>query len=139
MNQGGHRLERSSRIRALGHSVCIGLIAATLAAMAPTANGAEATPPSVGGVNGENLSIAIPWGLGEEVGAQIPQNSIGTVGAPFPFIMPLMDNGNNRLFIFIQRRVPGHPYCAETPAQLTDAAEELTGPAGDPTIAGPAY
>jgi hypothetical protein len=108
-------------------------------AASPAASAAASPPPpSIGAVNGENLSIGVPWGLYEEAGSQT-QDSVGIVGAPMPFTMQLMDNGENRLFIFIQRRVPGRPYCAETPAQLEDVSDQLTAAAGDPTIPGPGY
>jgi hypothetical protein len=99
---------------------------------------AEPSPPSIGAVSGENLSIGLRWGLYEEVGAQV-QDSIGIVSAPMPFIMQLMDNGEHRLFIFVQRRASDHPYCAESPAQLEDVAEQLTAAGGDPTTPGPGY
>jgi hypothetical protein len=119
--------------------LCVALVAGALACAAPTAAGAEAPPlASVGGGNGENLSIGISWGLYEERVSQA-QDSIGIVGAPMPFLMGLMDSGENRLFIFVQRSLPGGRYCAETPAQLEDISVDLTAATGDPTIAGPAY
>jgi hypothetical protein len=85
-----------------------------------------------------NLSVGIAWGLHEQSESQA-QGGIGIVGAPMPFVMGLMDNGEDRLFIFIQHRLPGGPYCAEIPAKLEDVSVELTAPEGDPTIPGPEY
>jgi hypothetical protein len=110
-----------------------------VACAAPTAAGAEEVRlPSVGGGSGEHLSIGIFWGLYEQRGSQ-GQNGIGIVGAPMPFVMELMDSGENRLFIFIQHRLPGGPYCAETPAQLEGISVDLTAATGDPTTPGPEY
>ncbi len=123
----------SRRRRAL--RLCVAIAACTPACAAPAAAGAEAPRlPSVGG----SLTIGIPWGLYEQRGSEAPDN-IGIVGAPMPFVMNLMSNGENRLFILIQHRLPGGPYCAETPAQLEDLSVELTSAAGDPTIPGPEY
>jgi hypothetical protein len=118
--------------------LCAAIAVVVYAASPASSAAAEPSPPSIGAVGGENLSIGVPWGLYEELGAPV-QDSIGIVGAPMPFIMQLMDNGENRLFIFIQRRAPGHPYCAESPAQLEDVAEQLTAAGGDQTIPGPGY
>jgi hypothetical protein len=129
--------ERAARL------VCVVVAACTLSCAAPV--GAAAEPPqypepprlpTVGGSGGENLAPGIYWGLYEESGSP---DYIGIVGAPMPFRMGLMDNGEHRLFIFIQHRLPGGPYCAETPAQLEDLSIELTAPEGDPTIPGPEY
>jgi hypothetical protein len=139
MDAGMRRSTKRSPRRPSARLLCLALVAGAFAYVAPSATGAEVpTPPTVGGYNGENLSIGIYWGLYEELGAQ-PQDSIGVVGAPMPFLMQLMDNGENRLFIFIQHRLAGGPYCAETPAQMEDVSVELTAAAGDPTIGGPAY
>ncbi len=119
--------------------LCVAIVAGALACAAPTVAGAEEPrPPTVGGGSGENLSIGIYWGLYEEQGSQA-QGSIGIVGAPMPFVMTLMDSGENRLFIFIQHRLPGGPYCAETPAQLEDISVDLTAATGDLTTPGPEY
>ncbi len=121
--------------------LCVAIVAAALACTAPTPTAVSAEQlrlPSVGGSNGENLSIGIYWGLYEQLGAQ-PQDTIGIVGTPTPFAMGLMDNGENRLFIFVQHRLPGGPCCAETPAQLEDLSVDLTAAAGDPTVPDPEY
>jgi hypothetical protein len=119
--------------------LCAAISAAGVYAASPASSvAAEPPPPSFGEVSGENLSIGVLWGLYEEVGAQ-EQDSIGVVGSPMPFVMQLMDNGENRLFIFVQRRGPGHPYCAETPAQVEDIADQLTAAGGDPTVPGLGY
>jgi hypothetical protein len=119
--------------------LCVAIVAGALACAAPTVAGAEEPRlPTVGGGGGENLSIGIFWGLYEEQGSQA-QDSIGIVGAPMPFVMSLMDSGENRLFIFIQHWLPGGPYCAETPAQLEDISVDLTAATGDPTTPGPEY
>lgn len=119
--------------------LCVAIAAAALACAAPVAAGAEEPqPPSVGGGNAENLSIGVYWGLYEQPESKV-QDSIGIVGAPMPFLMQLRDNGEHRLFIFIQHRLPGGPYCAETPAQLEDLSVDLTAAEGDPTVSGPEY
>ncbi len=119
--------------------LCIGIVAGALACAAPVAAGAaEPQLPSVGGGGTENLSVGIYWGLYEQIGSQA-EDSVGIVGAPMPFLMQLEDNGEHRLFAFIQHRLPGGPYCAETPAQLEDISVDLTTAAGDATIPGPAY
>jgi hypothetical protein len=119
--------------------LCTAIIAvAVSASWSATSALGSPPPPSIGQASEENLSIGVPWGLYEEAGSQ-QQDSIGIVGAPTPFIMQLTDDGENRLFIFVQRRAPGRPYCAETPAQMEGVSDHLTAAAGDPTIPGPAY
>jgi hypothetical protein len=95
-------------------------------------------PPSVGGNGATNLSIGVLWGLYEQRGSEV-QDSIGVVGAPMPFLMGLKDDGEDRLFIFVQHRPPGGSYCAQTPAQVEDVSLELTEAGGDPTVLGPEY
>lgn len=119
--------------------LCMAIVVGTLTCTASVAAGAEEPGlPSVGGGNPENLSIGIYWGLYEQSEAETP-DKIGIVGAPMPLVMEVADNGEHRLFAFIQHRNPGGPYCAETPAELEDIAVDLTGAEGDPTIAGPEY
>jgi hypothetical protein len=130
---------RSARRALSARILCAVIVAAALACAAPVAAGAEEPqPPSVGGGNAENLSIGVYWGLYEQPESKI-QDSVGIVGAPMPFLMQLRDNGEHRLFIFIQHRLPGGPYCAETPAQLEDLSVDLTAAEGDPTVSGPEY
>jgi hypothetical protein len=134
-----HGSKQLSRVWLVVRFLCAAIAAAGVCAASPASSAAtEPSPPSIGAVSGENLSIGVPWGLYEELGAEA-QDSIGIVGAPMPFIVQLMDSGENRLFIFVQRSVPGHPYCAESPAQLEDVAEQLTAAGGDQTIPGPGY
>jgi hypothetical protein len=117
----------------------MGIVTGALACAVPVAAGAaEPQPPSVGSGGTENLSVGIYWGLYEQIGSQA-EDSVGIVGAPMPFLMELEDNGEHRLFAFIQHRVPGGPYCAEMPAQLEDISVDLTAAAGDATIPGPSY
>jgi len=92
----------------------------------------------VGTASTHNLSIGIYWGLYEELESH-DQDNVAIVGAPMPFLMELLDNGEDRLFIFIQKRLPAGPYCAETPAQVEHVSVALTASGGDPTVAGPAY
>jgi hypothetical protein len=132
---GGQSLRRRLSARFL----CVTIVAGALACAAPTAGHAEEPKlPSVGGNNDENLSVGIYWGLYEQWESQDPAR-IGIVGSPMPFVMGLMDSGENRLFIFVQHRVPGGTYCAETPAQLEDLSVDLTAAGGDPTMPGPEY
>src|ERR1022692_4130417 len=129
--------KQPSRRRLSAQLLCMVLVAGALACAAPVAAGAEEPQlPSVGGGGTENLSIGIYWGVYEQPGSKTP-NKIGIVGAPMPFQMELKDNGEHRLFAFIQHRLPGGPYCAETPAQLEDLSVDLTSAEGDQTIPGP--
>jgi hypothetical protein len=131
--------QQPSRRRLLVQLLCMMIVAGVLAYAAPVASGAEEPQlPSVGGGGNENLSIGIYWGLYEQPESEMP-DKIGIVGAPMPFLMELKDNGEHRLFTFIQHRLPGGPYCAETPAQLEDISVDLTAAAGDATIPGPEY
>ncbi len=131
--------KQPSRRRLSAQLLCMTIVAGALACAAPVAAGAEEPrPPSVGGGGSENLSVGIYWGLYEQIDAEMPEK-IAVVGAPMPFLMELKDKGEHRLFAFIQHRLPGGPYCAETPAQLENISVDLTAATGDATIPGPEY
>jgi hypothetical protein len=131
---------RSSLCRGpLGRLLCVGIALGLLAYAASPAAGAE--EPHLPGVNegsSVNLSVGIYWGLYEQAESQSPV-SIGIVGAPMPFEMQLRDNGEHRLFAFVQHRLPSGPYCAESPAQMEDVSVALTSAAGDAITPGPPY
>lgn len=140
MSSDRHQSDRSGLPRRPAARVlCVAIAVCALACALPITAGAdEPGPPGVGGGAAHNLSIGIYWGLYEERESHV-QDNIAIVGAPMPFEMQLLDNGEDRLFIFIQHRLPAGPYCAETPAQLEHVSVALTAGAGDPTVAGPAY
>jgi hypothetical protein len=117
-----------------GRLLYAGIVTAALACAVPVAADAEEAPL----VGGEQLSVGMYWGLYEQQGSQV-QDSIGFVGTPMPLLLRLRDNGEHRLFVLVEHRVPGGPYCAETPAQVEDVSVELTATEGDPTIPGPEY
>jgi hypothetical protein len=140
MKAGKHRSDTPESPRRPGaRPLCVAIAICALACALPISAGAtEPSPPGVGGGSAHNLSIGTYWGLYEERESDV-QDSIAFVGAPMPFEMQLLDNGEDRLFVFVQHRLPGGPYCAETPAQLEHVSVALTASGGDPTMAGPAY
>jgi hypothetical protein len=119
--------------------LCVGIaLGLPACAASPAAGAEEPRLPVVDEGNSVNLGVGIYWGLYEQLESQSPVN-IGIVGAPMPFEMQLHDSGEDRLFVFVQHRLPGGPYCAESPAQMEDVSVVLTSAAGDATTAGPPY
>ncbi len=131
----GSSLRRGLLVRMLCVGISLGLPAC---AASPAAGAEEPHLPGVNEGNSVNLSVGIYWGLYEQEESQSPVN-IGIVGAPMPFEMRLRDNGEHRLFVFVQHRLDGGPYCAESPAQMEDVSVALTSAGGDATTPGPPY
>ncbi len=82
----------------------------------------------------ENLSIGTSWGFEEEIGEGHP--NLAFVGAPEPFEAQLQVDGSHRLFLLVQHRSAGGDLCAATPAGVESVVSSLTGPEGEPVVAG---